>query len=256
MEAFQAAISKGMRDKKCKPCQSVGEHKPWALRTAESHRQTLKAIIGTGTGHRLHGACRGPVGVISYSVLGRGAPPSPKTQSQRGMNYWFCYSDQLALLLPRTLCRPTITLKGGGGGSSGQKGISTQASPPPCTSSLKLSPTSPRTGGQRETGPQCISNVWSQLVHSLPTVTLDLLTSKGRFSCRLQNSAAQSLSLGEAGFRGIWELLELLSFSLFPFELINVMIFGITFVCNCDRRCCCVEDCAGTMYSSLALFGI
>lgn len=87
MEAFQAAISKGMRDKKCKPCQSVGEHKPWALRTAESHRQTLKAIIGTGTGDRLHGACRGPVGVISYSVLGRGAPPSPKTQSQRGMNY-------------------------------------------------------------------------------------------------------------------------------------------------------------------------
>lgn len=147
----------------------------------------LKSIIGTGTGDRWHSACRASVGLISYSALGHGAPPFLKTQSQRGMNYWFCYSDQLALLSSLTLCRPAIRWKGIW---QGKESISSQASPPACTSSLKPSSLHQawEVKGGRDLNAYLISPVTCFI--QLPRVTCDKLTSQGKHSCKLQNTAS------------------------------------------------------------------
>lgn len=147
MEAFQTAISRG--DEKIATLVEVSLNtmsisKALVFEDCSKPQTNLKTIIGTETGDRLHSACWASVGVISYSALGHGAPPFLKTQSQRGMNYWFCYSDQLASLSSLTLCRPTITLKGIW---QGKKALTPRFSPHACTSSLETLLTLSGTGG-------------------------------------------------------------------------------------------------------------
>lgn len=211
----------------------------------------LKSIIGTGTWDRLHSACWASVGVISYSALGHGTPPFLKTQSQRGMNYWFCYSDQLASLSSLTLCRPTITLKGIW---QGKKSISTQASPPACTSSLKpfsLHQAQEVKGG-RDINAYLMSPVTCFI--ALPTVTPDTLTSKGRRSWRLQNIASSPVIRFKKEVSWVSEEQWSCATNLLEFELYResghagvVWCFKLEASTLCDRHCCSLWCCKVTV---------
>lgn len=139
----------------------------------------LKTIIGTGTRDWLHRARWATVGVISYSPLGHGAPPFLKTQSQRGTNYWFSYSDQLASLSFLALWRPTITLKGI---LQGKKTVSTQASPSACTSSVKPSSLRQTQEVKWQKGPN------AYLMSPVTWLILDMMTWKSRHACRFENT--------------------------------------------------------------------
>lgn len=115
MEEFQTARSRG--DEKIATLVEVSVNtmpvsKALVFEDCSKPQTNLKSIIGTESRDRLHSVCRASVRVISYSALGQSAPSFLKTQSQRGMNYWFCCSDRLAQLSSLTLCRPTITLRG------------------------------------------------------------------------------------------------------------------------------------------------
>lgn len=194
IEAFQVAISTGNK-KNCYPlykCQRTRglSLRIWSKRTAVSHGQNLKTIIGTGTRDRLLWGHRASMGLISYSALAHGTPPSIKTQSKKGMNYWFCYRDHFASLSSLTLCNPTIPLKG------------IWRAKKALAHSFDLSPVLPRWnphhltsqgrlwgGWGREEGLQCIPNISVPFcLMPLPTgqlgwdVTFDMLTSKGRAS--------------------------------------------------------------------------
>lgn len=185
--------------KNCKPCQIVSEHNVCfqsfglgGLRWATDKRWNYNWYRERGSiAKRLLGSMR----VISYSALGQGAPPFLKTQSQRGMNYWFCYSDQPASLSSLTLCRPAITLKGIWQGK--KKGISTQASPPACTSSLKpCSLRQPReVKGRKDLNTYLMSQAtWFTL---LPTVTRDGQTTlQAEISCKWSSHYSIAGELG------------------------------------------------------------
>lgn len=119
----------------------------------------LKSIIGTGTWDRLHSVCSASEGVISYSALGCGAPPSLKTQSRGGMNYWFCYSDQLSSLSSPDFVQTHNYI---GGDLTGQKKKN-----PLCLYFLtKNLPQLHQARRVKWGSNQCIPNVSSHLFHS------------------------------------------------------------------------------------------
>lgn len=150
----------------------------------------LKTIIGTGTGDRFQSACRASVGAISYSALGHGARPFLKTQSQKRY--------ELLILLQRSACLALIpdfvqNHNYIAGDLSGQKSISYQALPPPCTSSLKPSSLgqAPEVKGRSDLNAYLMCPVtW---LTPLQTLKLDMLTPKGRNPCRLQNTASSPI---------------------------------------------------------------
>lgn len=138
IEAFQTAISKG--EEKTAALVELSENtmsisKVLVFEDCSKPQTNLKTIIGTVTRDRLHSVCWSFMGVISYSALGHCSSFPKNSISER---------YELLILLQRSACLPFIpdfvqTHNYIGGDFTGQKSISTQASPPACTSSIKPS---------------------------------------------------------------------------------------------------------------------
>lgn len=101
---------------------------------------------------------------------------------------------ELLILLQRSACLALIpdlvqTHNYIEGDLTEQKSITTQASPPACTSSLN--PSSLHQAGEVKGGMDLNAYLMSPVTCfiSLPTVILEMLTPKGRHSCRLSSTA-------------------------------------------------------------------